>query len=42
MSNVLDAIPPGPRTLIVEELTRRNPALLAELRERHEPTTEQS
>jgi hypothetical protein len=42
VSNVLDAIPPEPRALIVEELTRRNPALLAELRGTQQPTNDQS
>ena len=42
MSNTLDAIPAEARAVIVDELTRRNPALLAELRNTHEPTTEQS
>lgn len=42
MSNVLDAIPPGDRALIVEELARRNPDLLNELRTNHEPTNAQS
>jgi len=31
VSNVLDAIPHQARVLIIEELKRRNPALLAEL-----------
>ncbi|WP_375487936.1 hypothetical protein [uncultured Mycobacterium sp.] len=42
MTNVLDAIPPEHRTVIVEELTRLNPALLAELRAAQKPTNEQS
>lgn len=42
MSNVVDAIPPEQRALIVEELTRRNPALLAELRGAQKPTNDQS
>jgi hypothetical protein len=42
VSNVLDAIPAEARAVIVDELTRRNPALLAELRDAQEPTTEQS
>ncbi|MBS4729896.1 hypothetical protein MSM1_16620 [Mycobacterium sp. SM1] len=42
MNNVLDAIPPEHRTVIVEELTRLNPDMLAELRETQEPTNEQS
>ena len=42
MSNALDAIPPEARAVIVDEMTRRDPALLAELRNTQEPTTEQS
>ncbi len=42
MSNVLDDIPLEFRTVIVEELARRNPELLAELRHTERPTTEQS
>ena len=42
MSNTLDAIPPEARGVIVDELTRRDSALLAELRNTQEPTTEQS
>ncbi|MFZ0713921.1 hypothetical protein [Mycobacterium sp.] len=42
MSNVLDAIPAEARAVIVDELTRRDSALLAELRNRQEPTAEQS
>ena len=42
MGDVLDAIPAEARGVIVEELTRRDPALLAELRNTQEPTTEQS
>lgn len=42
MINVLDAIPPEPRALIVEELTRRKPDLLAELCGANKPTNEQS
>jgi hypothetical protein len=41
VSDVLDAIPPEARAVIVDELTRRNPALLAELRGTREPTSEQ-
>jgi hypothetical protein len=41
MSNVLDVIPPEARAVILEELTRSNPALLAELHATHEPTTDQ-
>jgi hypothetical protein len=42
VSNVLDAIPDEARVLIVTELERRNPALLAELRTTDKPTNEQS
>jgi hypothetical protein len=42
VSNVLDAIPDEARVLIVEELQRRNPALLAVLRTADKPTNEQS
>ncbi|MDT7722993.1 MAG: hypothetical protein QOE94_4004 [Mycobacterium sp.] len=42
MNNALDAIPDEARMLIVEELQRRNPALLAELRTTDKPTNEQS
>lgn len=42
MNNVLDAIPTKHRTLIVEELTRRNPDLLVELRTAQKPTNDQS
>jgi hypothetical protein len=42
VSNVLDAIPVQHRTLIEEELTRRNPALLDELRDTHKPSNDQS
>jgi hypothetical protein len=41
VSNVLDAISAESRAVIVEELTRRAPALLAELRDTQEPTTDQ-
>ena len=41
MTNALDAIPAEARAVIVNELTRRDPALLAELRGTQEPTTEQ-
>ena len=40
--NTLDAIPAEARAVIVNELTRRDPALLAELRDAREPTIEQS
>ena len=43
MSNVLDAVSPDEsRAVIVEELLRRDPALLAELRGANEPTNDQS
>lgn len=42
MSDVLDAVSPEQRALIVEELTRRSPALLAVLRDTQKPTNEQS
>jgi hypothetical protein len=42
VNNALDAIPDEARVLIVEELQRRNPALLAELRTTDKPTNEQS
>jgi hypothetical protein len=42
VSNALDAIPGEARAVIVDELTRRDPALLAELRNTQGPTTEQS
>jgi hypothetical protein len=42
VSKVLDVIPDDVRVLIVEELERRNPALLAELRTADKPTNEQS
>ena len=41
MSNALDAIPAEARSVIADELGRRDPALLAELRGTREPTTEQ-
>ena len=40
--DALDALPPEARAVIVDELTRRDPALLAALRDVREPTTEQS
>jgi hypothetical protein len=39
--NALDAVPAEARAVIVDELTRRDPALLADLRGTQEPTTEQ-
>jgi hypothetical protein len=41
MTNALDAIPAEARAVIVNELTLRDPALLAGLRSTQEPTTEQ-
>jgi hypothetical protein len=41
MTDVLDAISPESRAVIVDELTRRDPALLAQLRAAQTPTTEQ-
>ena len=41
VSDALDAIPAEARAVIVDELTRRNPALLAELRGTQGPTNEQ-
>jgi hypothetical protein len=42
VSDVLDAIPPEHRAVIVEELTRRNPDLLFELSGTQKPTSDQS
>jgi hypothetical protein len=41
VSNALDAVPAEARAVIVDELTHRDPALLADLRSTQEPTTEQ-
>ena len=41
MSNALDVVPAEARAVIVDELTHRDPALLADLRGTQEPTTEQ-
>lgn len=41
MSNALDVIPAEARTVIVEELSHRDPILLEELRKTDEPTIEQ-
>jgi hypothetical protein len=41
VSNALDAVPAEARAVIVDELTHRDPALLADLRDTQEPTTEQ-
>ena len=41
MSNALDAVPAEARAVIVDELTHRDPALLADLRDAQEPTNEQ-
>jgi hypothetical protein len=42
VSNVFDVIPDPARALIIEELERRNPTLLAELRTVQTPTNDQS
>jgi len=42
MNNVLDAVPPDHRALILEELKRRNPDLVAELGDADRPTNSQS
>jgi hypothetical protein len=41
VSNALDAVPAEARAVIVDELTHRDPGLLAELRGTQEPSTEQ-
>ena len=41
MSNALDVIPAAARTVIVEELSHRDPILLEELRRTDEPTINQ-
>ncbi len=41
MTNTLDAISPESAAVIVDELARRDPALLAELRSTQEPSTQQ-
>jgi hypothetical protein len=41
VSNALDAVPAEARAVIVDELTHPDPALLADLRETQEPSTEQ-
>ena len=41
MRDALSAIPAEARAVIVDELTHRDPALLADLRGTQEPTTEQ-
>jgi hypothetical protein len=41
VSNALNAVPAEARAVIVDELTHRDPALLADLRGTQEPTTEQ-
>jgi hypothetical protein len=41
MSDALDALPPQAQTVIMDELTQRDPTLLAELRTTDEPTNEQ-
>lgn len=42
MSNVLDAVPPEHRAVIIDELKRLNPTMLAELRATQEPSSEQT
>jgi hypothetical protein len=42
MRNALDAIPPDHRAIIEAELSRRQPALLDELRSSQKPTNDQS
>jgi hypothetical protein len=39
--SALDAVPAEARAVIMDELTHRDPALLADLRSTQEPTTEQ-
>ncbi|OBA60796.1 hypothetical protein A5647_13285 [Mycobacterium sp. 1100029.7] len=41
MGTVFDAVAPAHRDVIVEELSHRDPALLADLRDATEPTLEQ-
>ncbi|BBA86299.1 MULTISPECIES: hypothetical protein [Mycobacterium] len=42
VNNILDVVPSEHRVLIMDELTRRNPDLLAELRTVQKPTNDQS
>ncbi|MFP1155281.1 hypothetical protein [Mycobacterium sherrisii] len=42
MNNVLDAIPAEHRAVIIDELARRDPTMLAELRATKEPSSEQT
>ncbi|MCV7165743.1 hypothetical protein [Mycobacterium stomatepiae] len=42
MSNVLDAIPAEHRAVIIDELTRLHPTMLAELRATQGPSSEQT
>jgi hypothetical protein len=42
MNNVLDALPPDHRALIMDELRRRNPDLVEELSDAARPTNSQS
>lgn len=42
MNSVLDAIPPEHRAVIIDELSRRDPTMLAELRATKEPSGEQT
>jgi hypothetical protein len=41
MKSALDALPPDPAAVIVDELASVNPDLLAQLRSTHQPTTKQ-
>jgi hypothetical protein len=42
VNNVLDAIPPEHRAVIIDELARLEPAMLTELRATKEPSSEQT
>ncbi|ORJ55683.1 hypothetical protein B5M45_25425 [Mycobacterium simiae] len=42
VNSVLDAIPPEHRAVIIDELSRRDPTMLAELRATKEPSGEQT
>lgn len=42
MNSVLDAIPPEHRAVIIDELSSRDPTMLAELRATKEPSGEQT
>ena len=41
MMNALDALPPESSAVIVDELTKSDPSLLAQLRSAQQPTNEQ-